>query len=509
MKWWCRTSLIFCLALLQAGCGKSASEPRAEDFSTIQLVSQVQESVSSPRIASLLPASELFEKPPQVQKFATQEEAIEAPTFPPANQVWTLPDNTAATSNVSADAARRELLRELPPVDITPTSDLPENNPSTTEGSLESFRPIASLLPPVPLDLGLPKAKVSVDQEVESEQVASEEARVTEVVPERTEEELIALILRDCSPATTGVLTDDRINQIAKKKIRGAYAMANRGGYYAARQELIEVLRMISQAKDVQTGKPERAQALAEGLRALEEAEDFAPQGVQLEADLAIEVICASHRTPIAKQIELKDVLPNQMMNAYFRYAQIKLADAVSGEPAGSMALHALGKLSTQLGRVEPEKHRLSQRRAIAFQQAALLAHDQNHLAAHELATLLADAGHFAEAEKLLLQVASRDPNAVVLRNLSLVQEKLGHRQQSLANQNKAKQLARRGVSGTNNIQWVTPQAFSRTGNMSPVAPLAPVASTATAQPTARRQAPIRVPGTHGQQVPFAQPVRR
>jgi len=246
---------------------------------------------------------------------------------------------------------------------------------------------------------------------------------------------------------------------------------------------LIEVLRMISHAKDARQGIPERTEALAHGLRALEEAEDFAPRGIQLEADLAIDVLCASHRTPIAKQLGSKKVLPQQMISGYFRYAQLKLASAVAGEPAGSMALHALGKLATQLGQVEPEKHRLSQRHAIAFQQAALLAHNQNHLAAHELATLLADAGHFAEAERLLQQVASRDPNAVVLRNLSLMQEKLGLAQQSIANRALANQMAQQGASGTNNIQWVSPQDFSRTGG---AASLARQPQRAIAQPVWR-----------------------
>jgi len=278
--------------------------------------------------------------------------------------------------------------------------------------------------------------------------------------------------------------------------------MANRGGYYAARQELIEVLRMISHANDAQQGIRQRTEALAHGLRALEEAEDFAPRGIQLEADLVIDVLCASHRTPIAsqikEQIDSQEVLPHQMMNSYFRYAQLKLAAAVAGEPAGSMALHALGKLSTQLGHVEPEKHRLSQRQAIAFQQAALLAHRENYLAAHELATLLADAGHFIEAEKLLRHVALRDPNAVVLRNLSLVQKKLGLTRQATLNSALANQMAQRGASGTNNVQWISPQNFSRTGGTFPSA------TTVATQPTR-----IRPPGRPPQRAPVAQPVWR
>ena len=74
-----------------------------------------------------------------------------------------------------------------------------------------------------------------------------------------------------------------------------------------------------------------------------------------------------------------------------------QLAAAVAGEPAGSMALHALGKLDSQLGRIEPQ-HPQADRRAFALQQAALLARDDNHLAAHELGVLLAESGHYVEA---------------------------------------------------------------------------------------------------------------
>ncbi|NOY29994.1 MAG: hypothetical protein GXP28_07385 [Planctomycetes bacterium] len=460
MKCCCWTSLTCLLATLLAGCSENPPGQRAEEFSAIQLVANEVET-SGPRLAGLIPVSDLFEAP-QVEKLATPEPSFESKTFLAGEQVWAFPSD-----NPGSDSADGVLL-ELPAVEVTPTSDVPLSSPAATEEEPEVYQPIASLLPPQALEesalevVMLPSKKtndVAVEEKIEP-------VTPLEIDPAAVEKEFVAAVIRDCTAATTGVLTNQRVHELAKTKIRGAYAMANRGGYYAARQELIEVLRMISHAQDARQGIPERTEALAHGLRALEEAEDFVPRGIQLEADLAIEVLCASHRTPIAKQINPQDVLPHQMISSYFRYAQLKLAAAVAGEPAGSMALHALGKLATQLGQVEPEKHRLSQRHAIAFQRAALLAHNGNHLAAHELATLLADAGHFAEAEHLLRQVASRDPNAVVLRNLSLMQEKLGLAQQALANRALAGQMAQRGASGTNNVQWVSPQDFSRSGGV-------------------------------------------
>ena len=272
------------------------------------------------------------------------------------------------------------------------------------------------------------------------------------------ERRLLEVIARDTLAVSTGVQTDVRLDQQSRQKIGSAYALAQRGASYAARQELIEVLRMVSQAKDNREGTRTRSESLASGLRALEEAEDFVPRGTQLEAEMALEVICASHRTPLAQEADFSAVLPSQMMDRYNRYAQIKLALAVAGEPAGSMALYTLGKLNSQLGDVEPEQHRMAKRRAVAFQQAALLAHNQNYLAAHELGVLLAETGHLPEARQLLQQVARREPNAVVYRNLAKVHDELGQASLAIDCRNLAEMLVEQGRGPAAQVAWVSPQ---------------------------------------------------
>ena len=106
----------------------------------------------------------------------------------------------------------------------------------------------------------------------------------------------------DVPPLATGERTEAKLGDVAAEKIRNGYALAERGALYAARQEFIQVLRMISRAKDAQSGTSQRSQALAAGLRALDEAEDFAPRGTQLEADLDVAIITSAHRTPVAQQ---------------------------------------------------------------------------------------------------------------------------------------------------------------------------------------------------------------
>jgi tetratricopeptide (TPR) repeat protein len=234
---------------------------------------------------------------------------------------------------------------------------------------------------------------------------------------------------------------------------------------------------MISQAKDAQQGTPEHSQALAAGLRALREAKDFEPYGTQLEAELDIHVLCASHRTPIAQREDAENLLPRLMMDRYLRYAQLQLAWSVAGEPTGSMALHALGKLNSRLARVEPDNHRLADRYAIAYQQAALLAHNQNYLATHELGVLLAASGHLEESQRLLQDVSRRSPNAIVYQNLAYVQEKLGQPNAAGANRNYAQQLRQQGMTGTHGVRWVAPEEFVQSPAFPAKPPTAPTAS--------------------------------
>jgi hypothetical protein len=132
------------------------------------------------------------------------------------------------------------------------------------------------------------------------------------------------------------------------------------------------------------------------------------------------------------------------------------------------MALHALGKLYSQLARTEAEANPQADRRAFALQQAALLARDDNHLAAHELGVLLAESGHYIESEHLLNQVAAREPHPVVFRNLARVQRKLGHEQLADASDRQAKTMAAGSPTNNNGIIWVPPAALAQTGDAMP-----------------------------------------
>jgi tetratricopeptide (TPR) repeat protein len=270
----------------------------------------------------------------------------------------------------------------------------------------------------------------------------------------------VAKELPDVSPVASGEPTGAMVSQRAQDKIRRGYALAQRGAYFAARRELVDVLQSIAEAKDQLRGAPRRTPALAKGLRALEEAADFCPRGAEGDTGLSMAVIVSSHRTPVGKSADAAQLMPTQLADLYLQYAQVQLGGAVVGEPAGSMALHALGKIYSQLGAQDPDKEPLADRQAFALQHAALLARPDNNLAAHELGVMLAESGHYQEAEYMLNQVATRQPHATVLKNLARVQRKLGRDALAAISDQQAQLLAAADSNGA--VRWVPPQTLAQ-----------------------------------------------
>ena len=109
-------------------------------------------------------------------------------------------------------------------------------------------------------------------------------------------------------------------------KRHGASAPAsdwpNEAQFFAARTEFVQSLRLLSQALDVQHGTSRHSQALAAGMRALDEAEDFVPRGSRLEADLDLSMLISGHRTPVLKEANAKELSPLVAQQRYYSYAQ-------------------------------------------------------------------------------------------------------------------------------------------------------------------------------------------
>jgi tetratricopeptide (TPR) repeat protein len=269
----------------------------------------------------------------------------------------------------------------------------------------------------------------------------------------------IAADAPSCAPATDGLTA-----QLLSVVQRG-YRLAQRGALYAAREEFIQVLRRVAQTRDAAAKTDERSRALAAGLRAIDEADDFVPEGVQLEAELDVRIVASSHRTRVLPD-EPEKVLPFEAVALYHGFAREQLAKVAAGEQAGSMALHGLGKIYARIAQQSNEDVRMI-RGAMTMYSAALEACPDNHLAANELGVLMCREGRPGEAARLFERSIDFAPGAAAYHNLAIAQQKLGLHAQADANARESQRLAAGEratgtVSRRAGIQWVSPAEMAR-----------------------------------------------
>jgi tetratricopeptide (TPR) repeat protein len=247
--------------------------------------------------------------------------------------------------------------------------------------------------------------------------------------------------------------------------VQRGYNLAQRGAYFAARTEFIQVLRRVAQAKDASAGTDEFSAALAAGLRAMDEADDFVPSGAQLEGDLDVRSVASSHRTPVLKEHD-GAILPHDAVTLYHTFAQERLARASLDEQSGSMALHGLGKVYAQLAERRDDDVQYI-RCAMTMYCAALDACPNNNLAANELGVLLCRTGHPSEAVENFKRAIDAAPTAAAFHNLAVAQQRLGQGFEAAVNEQESQRLAALdrsagAISKSAGVQWVSPEEMAR-----------------------------------------------
>ena len=75
--------------------------------------------------------------------------------------------------------------------------------------------------------------------------------------------------------------------------------------------------------------------------------------------------------------------------------------------------------------------------------------------------------------------------------------EKLGEKSLALANRDYARQLGQRGATGTNNVQWVSPNQFAQGNTQLPRYTTAQLPTTEQVSNPALRIPGSRIPGSH------------
>ena len=215
------------------------------------------------------------------------------------------------------------------------------------------------------------------------------------------------------------------VERQARNQIGSSVSLAQRGALYAARDEFIKTLRLITQALDANLGRPLHTPALAMGLRALEEADDFAMAGRHVDADMQLEGFIAGHETPVLKRSEGSQLTPLLAIQKYYEFAYRHLALAGNRQPVAAEALFALGRCEMLMDQ-QPDSSGNGTPKAIAFFQAALMVDATNTRAANELGVLLAQRGRWEEAHDVLAHAARVAPTTVAFHNLQRVKQQLG-----------------------------------------------------------------------------------
>ena len=213
--------------------------------------------------------------------------------------------------------------------------------------------------------------------------------------------------------------------------IRYAFSLAERGAAYSAREEFIEALQLVSGALDADNGTQMHSRALKAGLRALKEADDFAPRQLRHETELDFTHLTATHQTPVLKGVDKTRLKPIDALQSYYAFATQQLARAGGDEPAASLALYGLGRVEAASYTRPSAKISMGGPKAIALHQAALMVNPQNHMAANELGVLLARYGQMKDAKVVLLHSLSASPQPETWHNLAIVHQKLGELEQA------------------------------------------------------------------------------
>jgi polysaccharide export outer membrane protein len=257
------------------------------------------------------------------------------------------------------------------------------------------------------------------------------------------------------------------------------YDLAGRGAFFSARAELTAALRLLAQALDEQWQTDRHEAALAAGLAALGEAQDFLAGPSRLEADLDLPAIIAGHRTPVLKHfVAHQRLTPQAAVQSYLTYAQEQLAEAAGEELAGSMAMRGLGKLHALLADGDSATIRAPRPKAMVYYQAALLVCRRNYMAANDLGVLLARAGRYEDARAMLEHSISIHPQSVGWRNLAVVYRQLGrpdlaqqaYRQWTAAVERERAQGVGRSPAARM-VQWMDPAGFAQTARQPPPVP--------------------------------------
>jgi tetratricopeptide (TPR) repeat protein len=413
-----------------------------------------------------------------------------SPTFDVRRLPALSTDATASRDSSMPAPAPDPLLRYLPPVpseaeratDVTLNGAASDaQNPLPLQGPLvstdEPAKPVAEAAPQGPWGVVIPRDPSSLTAETSiarREVFAGAPHRLS--IQDGSDEPLgcgpVPLPVRplDGQPANVSLPLDESTLAVLDRNVtaitRRSEDLAARGAYFAARAEMIQALRAITQTLDANEGTREHSEALGRAMRAFQEANDFAPRGSRLESDLDLTQVVSGHGTPVLKNENVDHLAPIAAQQWYLEYAQQQLAFAGGHLPAASQALYVLARIYTVLDKTQLETQMLCLPQAVALHQAALAVDPRNGRAANELGVLLVRFGQWEDARQVFLHSISVLPTPETWHNLSVVQARMGELELARRAAERSAAVATQHSEQTpgvpvQSVHWVDPQTFS------------------------------------------------
>lgn len=268
-------------------------------------------------------------------------------------------------------------------------------------------------------------------------------------------------------PTLLGRRANPQVEARAREQIQYGQSLARRRAYFAAREEFIRALLLIASSYNAESNSTAHPERLAQGLIAIDELGDFTTaNGALLQQKIL------THTSRLLTPPDIAAIQPMQAIGLYSNFSENQIAQAIGFSPAGSEALHALGKLESMV----PEADR-NQVKTFVFYRAAIKVNPSNTVCANDLGVLLFNMGRLEESESALRAAIGSSQSQLSWNNLAMVHSQRAAHANSQEERDRQLSLARLAAQqsekfavhpengqpnrdGLNSTQWATPNEF-------------------------------------------------
>ena len=247
--------------------------------------------------------------------------------------------------------------------------------------------------------------------------------------------------------------------QLASNHINYGKTLARKGATFSARNEFVNALMVVSQSFDMQAGCKDYTEALARGMRVLDEADDFFPDNGLSNIQTDVSAIVDTHLSRLLTKEQAAKLTRAEVLQTYYSYARAQLQRGCgTGQNwVASEAFYSLGRLHDLLGQANLASQSKDYAKSIVLHYSAMDACSSNFASANELAVLLATSGQLREARELLVRSVTINPQAESWQNLATVHDRIGEADMAALARNEAEMIrgSAEQSSSSRVIRWV------------------------------------------------------